>query len=369
MIAFLWSTYILSAGIRLLWWLLFRIGLSQRKHPAISEKLPFEISIIVCAHNNCKGLQNLVPALLAQNFPTFEVIVVNDRSTDETEHWLASQKQMDNRLQSITITKTPNDWNAKKYALQQGIKSAKYPIFALTDSDCIPLSKQWLQHIAQAFKNPSINIYLGYSPYRKTKGVLNGLIGTETLFTVFQYFSLANLGLTYMGVGRNLAYRKSFIEKHLDNFPFQTHIGGDDDLLISSLSKGNDAQISINEESFILSEPETTWKSWWKQKRRHLSTGQKYKFSTQCLLGSYWLSNLLFWSSFIILCLYCTELNRIIIAHSIILLLGIIILQRYFRIFQEGRLLLLFPFWDFLYIASSSIIGISTFLNKNKKWS
>jgi glycosyltransferase involved in cell wall biosynthesis len=334
-----------------------------------TEALPSEISIVVCSHNNYKGLEQLIPVLLRQDFPCFEVIIVNDRSTDATEKWLTAQNELDQRIVPIHISDTPTGWNAKKYALQQGIKKAQYSIVTLTDSDCIPASNKWLQHIAQTFTNANTNIYLGYSPYRKEHSILNKLIGTETLFTVFQYFSLAKIGMTYMGVGRNLAYRKSFIEKHIDEFPFQNHVGGDDDLLISRISKGNDAQIGINDESFVLSEPENTWQSWWQQKRRHLSAGQKYKFSTQCMLATYWLSNQLCWCSFFILCLYSTELTTIISLHAVILMLGIIILQRYFRIFQEGRLLLLFPFWDFLYIASSSIIGLSTFLNKNKKWS
>ncbi len=371
MFVFLWYLYLFCATGRLLWWLLFRIGITKKNKASITSPHtdPVGISIVVCAHNNIGGLQKLIPLLLQQNYPLFEIIVVNDRSNDDTAPWLNTQARIHPLLNIITIQETPEGWNGKKYALQQGIKHAQYPLLALTDSDCMPLSPQWLKYITQAFQDPHTDIFLGYSPYQYQKGILNGLIRTETLFTAFQYLSLANLHMTYMGVGRNLGYRKRFLEKHLDHFPFQSHIGGDDDLLINSLSSGKDASIGLNTESFVVSEPVFTWKAWWRQKRRHLSAGQKYKFSTQCLLASYWVSALGFWLLFFILCL-CNPYNgTIFVVQALVFVLGIWIINPIFLIFQEGRLRILFPFWDFLYIAGSSVIGLSTFGVKNKRWS
>ncbi len=369
MVVFLWYVYLFAAGVKLLWWLLFRITLSKKTPSPTTTSSSEGISIVVCAHSNCKGLQKLVPLLLKQDYPLFELIVVNDRSKDDTEPWLQMQAGFDNRLNVISITQTPENWNGKKYALQQGLKKAQYPIIALTDSDCTPRSNQWLQHVSLGFQDPKVNIFLGYSPYEYQTGILNSLIRTETLFTAFQYLSLAKINMAYMGVGRNLGYRKSFIEKHLDHFPFQNHMGGDDDLLINTLSTQNDTYTSLHVDSFIESEAPKMWSSWWQQKRRHLSAGQKYKFSTQCILASFWFSSLGFWISFLALCLFTSAFATILVIHSLLLVTGIIVISPIYRIFQERRALIVLPIWDFLYIASSSVIGISTYWIKNKRWS
>jgi cellulose synthase/poly-beta-1,6-N-acetylglucosamine synthase-like glycosyltransferase len=372
MIVFLWCLYILSASVRLIGWLFFRI-LVKFPHP-IKPSIGKEaegISIVVCAHNNLQGLQKLLPLLVSQDFILFEIIIVDDRSSDDTSSWLKEQTKLITHLKALTITETPENWNPKKYALTQGIKASQYPLLALTDSDCLPLSNFWLSHIAKQLTRSGKSIFLGYSPYEEQPGILNKIIQTETLFTALQYFSMANAGYTYMGVGRNLGYRKSFLEKHLDSFPFQNHMGGDDDLLINQLSNGSDATISLNPESFVLTFPPKDLKTWWKQKRRHLSAGMQYKPFTRTLLGTYWLSASLFWLAFIaLLLLYKGESKIILLAtHLSFFTVGTIILLPVFRIFKAVRLIRLFLFWDFLYIASSSIIGFSTFLVKNKKWS
>jgi len=375
MIVFLWCLYILSAFVRLLWWFLFRV-MTRFRIPIKSSyygKEKLGISVVVCAHNNQAGLEKLLPLLTTQQGVLFEIVIVNDRSTDLTDSWLAEQQRHFATLTVVTIKDTPANWNAKKYALTQGIKATQYPLLALTDSDCLPLSDQWLAHLEERLRGSNKNIFLGYSPYQEQPGLLNKIIQTETLFTALQYMSMANSGHTYMGVGRNLGYRKSFIAEHLDHFPFQNHMGGDDDLLINQLSNGSDAVSSFEPESFVLTFPPKGFKAWWKQKRRHLSAGLQYKLATRALLGTYWLSATFFWLLFGILSgisLANGELPLVLlVVHLFFFMVGTVLLYPIFRIFKAGSLIRLFLFWDFLYIASSSIIGFSTFLVKNKKWS
>lgn len=372
MIVFLWCLYILSALVRLLWWFTFRL-MTRFRLPIKASSFGKEkngISVVVCAHNNLAGLQKLLPLLITQRDVLFQIVIVNDRSTDQTLTWLAEQAKQLEQLTVVNISETPQNWNSKKYALSQGIKASQYPLLALTDSDCLPLSDQWLSHVEERLRSANKNIFLGYSPYEEQPGILNKIIQTETLFTALQYLSMANAGHTYMGVGRNLGYRKSFIENHLDDFPFQNHLGGDDDLLINQLSSGTDAVTSLEPQSFVLTFPPKNLKAWWKQKRRHLSAGMQYKTGTKVLLGTYWLSASAFWLGFITLLLFYKGDNILIpvAVHLSFFVLGTVILFPVFRIFKAGRLFPLFLFWDFLYIASSSIIGFSTFLVKNKKW-
>ncbi|MDB5274379.1 MAG: glycosyl transferase family 2 [Chitinophagaceae bacterium] len=373
MIVFLWCIYLLAAVVRLSWWMLFRqkISVEQSTSGSREQNSSTGISIVVCSYNNCAGLQQLLPSLVQQHYPLFEIILVNDRSTDQTASWLEAQRLSIPQLKVVTIEKTPVNWNSKKHALTQGIRQAQYPLLALTDSDCVPLSNQWLRHLAEKLSQPGIDIFLGYSPYATEQGLLNKIIQTETLFTALQYFALANSGMAYMGVGRNLGYKKDFLENHLDAFPFQNHLGGDDDLLINQLSTGKDAVACTNQESFVQTFPPNTWSAWWKQKRRHLSAGKRYKPTIKWLLSTYWISASWFWLTFFLLMALTTSEDLVILlfVQSLFFCAATAILYPVFRIFKAGSLLPLFLFWDFLYIASSSIIGFSTFLVKNKKWS
>ena len=181
----------------------------------------------------------------------------------------------------------------KKFALTLGIKAAKYDYLLLTDADCYPRDKDWISSMAKHFFNKTI--VLGYGAYEKHKGLLNKLVRFDTFQVAMQYFSYALIGKTYMGVGRNLAYKKSLF---FDNKGFATHLhlpSGDDDLFIKEVATYNNTAISIEYSSHTLSVPKMNWKSWIRQKSRHLSTGIYYKNYHKLMLGSWTLSQILFW--------------------------------------------------------------------------
>jgi glycosyltransferase involved in cell wall biosynthesis len=136
------------------------------------------------------------------------------------------------RLKMVNIDSTPAHVNGKKYAITLGIKAAKHDWILLTDADCRPNNEQWIRVVSERCSEDK-NFVLGYSAYEKRPGFLNLFIRFETLLTAIQYIGFALAGNPYMGVGRNLAYRKSvFLEnKGFNNFLSVT--GGDDDLFVN----------------------------------------------------------------------------------------------------------------------------------------
>ena len=161
----------------------------------------------------------------------------------------------------------------KKFPLSIGIKSSKHEILLLTDADCIPASENWIQKMQAGFSE-GIEIVLGYGGYKKRKGLLNFLVRYEAFHTALQYLSMALGGLPYMGVGRNLAYKKSLFYQQ-KGFAAHHHLpGGDDDLFINSCASKRNTAVCIDQEAFTYSTPPATWKSWYLQKRRHNSTGR-----------------------------------------------------------------------------------------------
>ncbi len=243
------------------------------------------ITVVVCARNEYENLTELLPLLAEQSYPVFEVLVMDDRSTDGTQTYLENDIAHLGRVRFVRIDKEYEHITPKKYALTIALKNALYPTLLLTDADCRPASTSWLSIMTTPLTEGEKDIVLGFSPYEQQPGLLNLLIRSETLFTAVQYFSLALAGRPYMGVGRNLAYRKQLF---FDNKGFYTHknvLGGDDDLFINEVATGSNTTVCLDPATFTWSKPKETWAEWRNQKRRHLNVGKYYKTGHKIRLG------------------------------------------------------------------------------------
>ncbi|KIA85180.1 glycosyltransferase [Flavobacterium sp. AED] len=252
------------------------------------------ISVIVCAKNEEENVTNFVPLLAEQNYPDFEIVLIDDASSDNT---LAILEEFEKQYPNVRLVKVENNeafWGNKKYALTLGIKAAKKEYLLFTDADCYPTSKDWLTAMSSQFTMQK-TIVLGYGKYEKIpNSFLNKIIRFETLLTAIQYFSWAKIGHPYMGVGRNLAYKK---ETFFNVNGFIEHMqirSGDDDLFINQAANAKNTTIAYTPESFTLSKPKTTFKDWFTQKRRHIATANYYKPLDKLQLGAFYCSQLLF---------------------------------------------------------------------------
>ncbi|MFV8393786.1 glycosyltransferase [Flavobacterium sp. LB2P6] len=252
------------------------------------------ISVIVCAKNEAENVANFIPLLAEQNYPDFEIVLIDDASSDTT---LDIFEGFERQYPNVRLVKVANNeafWGNKKYALTLGIKAAKKEYLLLTDADCYPTSKEWITAMSSQFTMLK-TIVLGYGKYEKIpNSFLNKIIRFETVLTAIQYFSWAKIGHPYMGVGRNLAYKK---EEFFNVNGFIEHMqirSGDDDLFVNQAAKAKNTTIAYMPESFTLSKPKTTYKDWLIQKRRHIATANYYKPLDKLQLGVFYCSQLLF---------------------------------------------------------------------------
>ena len=271
-----------------------RLAFFKKKTGTVSSALP-PLSTIICAKNEQYNLEKNMPQLLQQqyNAPS-ELLLVNDNSEDDTRHvmqWMARDHE---QLRLINIDRKNKESIGKKYPLSIGILEAKHEHLLLTDADCLPVSHHWAAKMAGAYE-PGIDIVLGYGPYEKHPGFLNKVIRFETFHSALQYLSYALAGHPYMGVGRNLSYKKNLFLQH-KGFASISHIpGGDDDLFISKAANRSNTAIMIDADAHTMSVPQKTWAAWKRQKTRHYSTSKYYKLKHKFLLGLYSLSQFLFY--------------------------------------------------------------------------
>ena len=272
--------------------------------PQVSKQKKIPISVIVCAKNEEENVKNFIPILASQNYPDFEIVLIDDASSDETlELFEAFEKQYSN----VKLVKVENNeafWGNKKFALTLGIKAAKNEYLLFTDADCYPNSTEWITQMSSQFTQQK-TIVLGYGGYEKIKNsFLNKIIRFETLLTATQYFAWAKLGKPYMGVGRNLAYKR---EEFFKTNGFIDHMklrSGDDNLFINQAANSKNTTISFAPESFTYSKPKTTFSDWFTQKRRHVSTAKNYKSFDRSQLALFYASQLLFYILPIILLIF-----------------------------------------------------------------
>jgi glycosyltransferase involved in cell wall biosynthesis len=288
----LFIIFLVAIAVQGIYFICFLVALLKKSTHEKAEPQP--MSVIVCAHDEEQNLKELIPLLLNQQHPEFEVIIVNDRSNDGTYDFLLEETTKHDRLRVVQVATTPAHVNGKKYAITLGIKAARYDWILLTDADCRPHSEFWIQSISEQCTREK-EIVLGYSPYQKEKGFLNLFIRYETLFAALQYVSYAILKNPYMGVGRNLAYRKSLFLNNKGFNGFLGVTGGDDDLFVNQHANGANTSICSDEKALVYSVPKKTWKEYFHQKVRHLTVGKKYRIKHKVLLGIFSFTHMTTW--------------------------------------------------------------------------
>jgi cellulose synthase/poly-beta-1,6-N-acetylglucosamine synthase-like glycosyltransferase len=359
--------FIISTVFLVVYYLFFwlRIHLHDRKKTPINRLLP--ISVVICAKNEEQNILDNLPYILQQDYPKFDVVVVDDDSSDDTYFHLKQLQQNHPTLQVIRLHKNVNFFKGKKFPLSIGIKSTKYAHLVLTDADCKPSSDKWLRHIAELFSDDT-SIILGYGKYETYHSLLNMLIRFETMHTAMQYMSFALAGIPYMGVGRNLAYKK---EIFYVNNGFSKHYNipsGDDDLFVNSVATSKNTVVCVHHEAHTVSNPPQTWAEWFKQKTRHISTGKYYKIKHKLILGLYHVFNLLFWSTFIVLCITSNNLYVVLSLFFVKSMLYLFLMFKNVKVFKEDKLFGLSVFFELLLTIILGIIYVNKFFSKSTKW-
>lgn len=286
-------------GIAILFtYLKFYLPAILHKDQWIEKDIP--VSIIICARNEEENLRENLRYVLEQDYPNYEVIVVNDCSIDQTEQVIDEYyTQYPDKLRKVNVPESENYKHGKKMAVFIGIKHAKYEHLVFTDADCRPASKDWLKIMSSHFDNEK-EIVLGYGKYKTEKSFFNRLIRYDTLIIALQYLSCALKGNAYMGVGRNLAYTKSLFFKN-KGFANHYHLAsGDDDLFVNETATATNTSVCTDKKAFTISEPPLIFKHWLLQKSRHISTYHLYKPQHKWMLGWIHFSIVFFYGSILL---------------------------------------------------------------------
>jgi glycosyltransferase involved in cell wall biosynthesis len=358
--------FVIAFLIQLFYYLRFFSKLAFYKKRDLPLNTP-PASIIICARNEDDNLVEFLPRIFEQDYPEFEVVVVNDCSFDNTSDVLKEFGYKHPNLKIVTIKEDEYFSHGKKVALMMGIKGATHEHLLLTDADCQPNSKEWLKNMMQHFTGET-EIVLGYGGYEKRNGFLNKLVRFDTFMIALQYLSFAIAGKTYMGTGRNLAYKKSLFFK-MKGFASHYHIeSGDDDLFVNEAANKRNSQVEVSIDSHTISRVKKTFKEWFRQKRRHVTTFKFYNGASRFRLIMLSFSQYLFFAGFIAALIVQFQPLIVLSFFALRLLIQILIFNKSMKLLAEKDLLLFSPVIELLLLVVYPMITISNMFVKKNKW-
>jgi len=362
------SVLILSTAIQLFYYLYFYIAVPLFRHPHDSIfKGP--VSVIICARNEEDNLKKYLPFVLKQDYPDYEVIVVNDCSDDASFEILGTYLQQYPHLKVSTVTKDPKFAHNKKFAQFIGIRAAKNDILLFTDADCKPETEKWLEGMVSQFDDKT-DFVLGYGGYMRAKGLLNRYIRYDTLTIAMQYLGMAIRGIPYMGVGRNLAYRRSVFFENKGFGSYKGVVSGDDDLFVNSISRKKNTRVEFRKGNHTRSVPSTGLVQWLAQKKRHLSSAPYYKPRDKFLLATEPVSRILLYGSFTILLSFLFLWPVVLALFGLRLIVQFIVFFKVKKNLNEPGLAGFLIFFDIFSPVINGIVYISGKLSKpaKNKW-
>jgi cellulose synthase/poly-beta-1,6-N-acetylglucosamine synthase-like glycosyltransferase len=324
----------------------------------------FPVSVIICAHNEAHNLERHLDRILNQNYRSYEVLVVLHNSSDDSSNVLAS---LQSQFEQLCVIKCDDGRIGKKHALAKGIEQAKHQVLLLTDADCVPASQDWITGMV-AGMDENTRIVLGVAPYNEAPGPLNSFIRFEASYTAMQYLAFALAGFPYMGVGRNLAYRRELYES---KGGFRKHgriASGDDDLFINEVAQKGNVGIRLNPDTFTYSAPKSTWREYYRQKTRHFSTGKFYKLHHKLLLATLAMSHGLHYLGGLLVVLKISIIFALLgytVRMCIVMALSSVILKR----LRQENLWPWIPALDFALVLYYSVFAPAILMNNyTQRW-
>lgn len=367
------ALFLFVALVQLFYYLYYYAKIYSLQPVCISNKTETKLTVIVCAHNEENNIARCVDAIMRQKYNNFELIVVNDCSTDDTGQIASGLKC---RYKNLQVLHRRANAPSKKKAITQAIETAKTEWLVFTDADCKPAGQYWLQTLAGYCNSNKTEIILGYGAYEMRNGWQNSMIRYETMFIALQYFTFTMRGIPYMATGRNMAYRKSLFCQINGFGGYENVLSGDDDLFIKKAASSNNISLAVGYQSITYSKPKATIKAWIKQKQRHITTAGYYKKKQKILVSGELLSRFIYNLMLIVLVfvIFASETIGIemLFVASVVLIRSVVLLilqKKATLFFYERKLLSMAIVFDIIIPFLYLYIGFLNIINpKTKTW-
>jgi glycosyltransferase involved in cell wall biosynthesis len=324
------------------------------------------VSVVICVRNGREDVEELMPLLMEQDHGEFEVVVVNDRSEDETWEVLQVLRSRYPRLRPVNIQADEKFSYGKKIAVGVGLRAARHPHVLLTDVDCRPEGRDWISTMAAGFRGGR-QIVIGNSPYERIPGFTNVMERYDGASKAMQYIAFAHAGLPYMGVGRDLGYTTDLFFQAKGTGRHAHLMSGDDDLFINEVARARNTAAVSDPRSFMVTRATLGLATWIRRKRRHYTTARYYRFGHKVLLTLLPLARAVFWAA-LVACWVLGEQEHVLIALAVKLFVFLPVTIIGLRRLGAGGLAWAALPLEWLFLLLDPAIYLSTLLIKPRRW-
>ena len=236
----------------------------QAKTPHLSQGEQPGVSVLVYSHNQAEALARNLPVLLNQNYPKYEVIVLDDNSRDNTQDVLTMMDQRSDILMHTKIDEKTRAMSHRKLAVLLGTKSAHYDLILMTHAECMPASTDWIGGLVSHFANPGVEVVLGPVVYERRTGFLSSFCQFDLFQRLLLMFGIALSMKAYAGWGQNLAFRKSTFYANRSQ-GFQRHLKmqpGEDDLFVADVARYGNVAVDFRPQTVMTDQSKPLFINW-----------------------------------------------------------------------------------------------------------
>ncbi|MEI8085815.1 MAG: glycosyltransferase [Paludibacter sp.] len=238
--------------------------------PTSEGSKKISISLVVACKNEEVHLQRLLSCLAQQSFQNFELILVNDHSTDGTSRIMQKAVSAFSNLQILNSTGF-----GKKQAIKDAIILANGKIIVTTDADCTP-SFHWLETIVSFYKKYPSDLIICPVRLSNSGSLFSHLQSLEFTSLVASGGAAAGAGMPILCNGANLAFtKKAWLQSQND-----LHLeepSGDDIFLLQSIKKRRGVIRFLKSESaFVTTKATNTLGEFYRQRQRWAAKSPSY---------------------------------------------------------------------------------------------
>lgn len=351
--------------INIFFFVLFGTYSFAKKTSVTTTKTP-PVSVLICAKNEAENLRNNLPKWLEQAYPDYELIVVNDASTDDTAEVLKVYADKYPKLQLVTVQNNEAFWANKKYALTLGIKKAKNKLLLFTEPNTTPTSKHWITTMAASFSKQK-QLVLGHASFPKTMGFSNLLMRFDNCYRTLFNFSFAKAGLPFSGNGKNLGYTTELFYAHRGFMSHMNIRAGEDELFVNEAANKSNTAIVDQPEAFCEVQNKQTFEEWFAHKKRRLFVFRYLHSGYQSLIGLHFFARCAFWIMATLSFIIIDWPTALTLVATTLLLQYAFLFKGFLKLKEKEILYFLIPL-EIAYLCVQISIFMSNIFSKPKLW-
>lgn len=363
MLSILFYIFLGLAGLQVIYWLIFYLKFAISK-PSKKSPKRIPVSVILYVKNQMSEIVDVLPKLLSQQYHDFEVVIVNNASTDDTLEICKEFASLYPNIRIVDVINNEAFWGSKRYALTLGIKASRHEYLLFVDCDTQIPSDNWLWQMSAQF-TLNKTIVLGMTQYTKSKDFFNKWIRFEHTFTQLQNFSFSRFVTPYNLVAKNVGYKKEEFYKVNGFIEHMNDVQNEQEFLLKKIATSKNVTVCDEPLSTIFIPTPKNNKEWKIEKKRQLKVLKQMSFGAKFLHTLHHLTRIILLPITVILLCWLYQPIVVLSIYFILFLLRWLVFSLALNKFNQKDIKIWYPIFE-MFTIFNLVRWLPTYLSKSK---